>query len=860
MQIPFTSESLPKAIKALFAQNNYEVTGPERIHGAEIDLVARSQSDPFSSPICIEVTIEYVDNEKYGKDLTKLSMVQKIDPQARCLIVSSSGFSLPVKERARATGIETLTYEELFTKFERFEPYLRSVVGTEKNAQFLRELNSIYEEPELQDRFGKHRATEFLTIWRDSTTNDKRWLILVGEYGTGKTALTQVLQYRWLLEYQSNPTQPIPFRLELRDFTRQFDARGLIHHFLDNNGLGHLPIEFVMSLIHSGRVILLLDGYDEMAQYLHARERRVCLEALADLSSGGARGMLTSRPNYFSEAEEFQVFEILYSAIAQRSIFLTESDRCYIEQERQVDELLESHFLNRYERVLKDLSPEQTESLVIRRLQDDPDGSKVVLGILRRVFRTMDEGPQIALSGKPVIIAYLLQVVDELKAKAETTTDKLSEWQLYKLVIDHLMIRDYRRSQYVMPDKRREFLQVLSHLLSKRDNAYIKEKQFCDLIKKFFSNELKRHLPEDRDRAVENYFADLRSSSTLTRADSHGPETGWRFSHNSLREFLITEYLLENIKSTSIDLQIPITDPMRIFVASRPDNEVRRLFRELVERWPQRHKQYGLGELLTLLWNGIIRLYSKEEDPVRASLVALSGETVALDGVYLKRIVFSTETRPTVLSNSTFRGTGLSSIEFSAANCQNVDFSEAVLENVIFRAADLTKATFRGSLLIDINVSGADLRECDFRDIDLESSILTESITNPEGISRFSGMRAIGYLKYHGATTDSIPSKHVYSHSPKFSIIEKICSVMASQSIHQRLGLEKRGTSQMDPRLATQFIGYLVKHGLAQTKKNRPGMVWTTAPGRQIFSQFCEEEKIPPVIEDFIKEKLLAAK
>ncbi len=411
-----------------------------------------------------------------------------------------------------------------------------------------------------------------------------------------------------------------------------------------------------------------------------------------------------------------------------------------------------------------------------------------------------------------------------------------------------------------MPDRRREFLQVLSHLLSKRDNAYILEKQFCELIRKFFSNELRRYLPEDRDRAVENYFADLRSSSTLTRADSYGPETGWRFSHNSLREFLITEYLLENIRRTNVDMQIPITDPMRIFAASRSDDELRQSFRELTGRWPQRHIQYGLGEYLTLLWNGIIRLYSKEEDPVRASLVALSGDTMALDGVNLKRLVFSTENRPTVLSNSTFKGTGLSSIEFTAANCQDVDFSEAVLENVIFRAADLTKATFYGSLLIDINISGTELRECDFRDIDSESSILTESIMNPEGISRFSGKRAIGYLKYHGAITDPIPSKHVYSHSPKFSIIEKICSVMASQSIHQRLGLEKRGISQMDSRLATQFVGYLIRHGLAQTKKHRPGMVWTTAQGRQIFSQFCEEEEIPPVIEDFVKGKLSAAK
>ena len=857
MQPSFTPESLPKAVKDLFSQNNYEVTGPEQIHGAEVDLVARSQADPFASPIYIEVTTEYVDNNKYGKDLTKLAMLQKKDPEARCLIVSSSGFSLPVRERAHETGIETLTYGDLFVKFERFEPYMQAVVKAGAKAKFLKELDTVYEEPEFEDCIGKNNATEFLSEWINKKEEKNRWLIIVGEYGTGKTALTQVLQYRWLLNYQKNPSQPIPFRIELRDFTRQFDARGLLHHFLDHNGLGHLSAEFVLSLIRSGRIVLLLDGYDEMAQYLHARERRVCLEALAELSSGGARGILTSRPNYFSETEEFQVFDILYSSISHHSIHLIESDRSVIEQERQIDELLESHFLDRYERVLKDLSPQQTEALVNRRLRNDPDGRDVVLGILRRVFRSMDQEAQISLSGKPVIIAYLLQVVDELKAKTEATTGHLNEWQLYKLVVDHLMIRDYRRSQYVMPNKRREFLQILSHWLSKRDNACIVESQFRDLIRQFFSRELRRYLPEERNRAVENYFADLRSSATLTRANSIGEDAGWRFSHNSLREFLLTEYLLDRLQSSkTVDMHIPITDPMRFFVSSRQNEKVRHIFLALSKRWPQRHNQHGLGEFLTLLWNASLRLFLKEKDPVHACLVALSGEKIALDGISLRRLCFSTESMPTTLNSCTFRGSELSGVDFTAANCQEADFSQAVLENVTFRGTDLRSCSFNGSLLIDVNISGADLSDCDFRMVDSESTILAESPTSLDTLYRMVGKRAMGYLRYHGANTDDVPSRFIYMNFPKFPIVEKICTIMASQSVHQRLGLEKRGISQMDPRFASKFVVFLVRNGLAQTKRNRPGMVWTSAEGREVLGSFCEKEEIPPIIEDFIKENI----
>ena len=86
----FTATSLPTAIQNLFELNHYAVEGPIKIHGAEIDLVARPMSDPFGEPIYIEATIEYVDNEKYGKDVGKLAMIAELEPAARKLIVSSN--------------------------------------------------------------------------------------------------------------------------------------------------------------------------------------------------------------------------------------------------------------------------------------------------------------------------------------------------------------------------------------------------------------------------------------------------------------------------------------------------------------------------------------------------------------------------------------------------------------------------------------------------------------------------------------------------------------------------------------------------------------------------------------------------
>lgn len=563
----FTPESLVTAVTQLFELNHYTVSGPEKVNGAEVDLIATRKADPFARKIYLEITIEYVDNNKYGKDVGKLAMIGEVDRDADRLIISSSGFSLPVKERARATRIETLTYDELFKKFEKFDTYVDAYSTKTETGREIAALAEIYEPPNFEDKLGSELAVDYLTNWKNAAAPEQRWLIVTGEYGTGKTALTRVLQYRWLEEYKRNPSLPIPFRIELRNFTRQFDARGLLHHFLDRNRLSHISVEFIESLVRTGRVVLILDGYDEMAQFFNSRERRQCLEALASLSAEGAKGLITSRPNYFTLSEELQVFETLYSTI-KTSQYISASTRAFIEREETVDRLLEK-FLDRFERSLRDLTPEQTTALVTRILGDDSQGLKTIQLILAKIFRNQDGG-NISLSGKPVIVSYLLEVVEQLKQSKSPDLDiaSLTEWQVYRLIVDQLMLRDLARSPDIIPEARRRFLQKLAIFLSRQEHEVIGEQDFRDLVSSEFKREISRLVGDAKSEALSRFFSDLRSSTTLTRATTTSLE-GWRFSHNSLREFLIAEHFESQLLSGNlVNERVQISDAMRTFTSS----------------------------------------------------------------------------------------------------------------------------------------------------------------------------------------------------------------------------------------------------------------------------------------------------
>lgn len=841
--VDFTAETLPAAIATLFRLNHHTVEGPVKVNGAEIDLVATPIGNPFAPKIYIEATIQYVDNTKYGKDLTKLHMVHVQDPGAICLIVSSTGFTADVRERAGQTRMTTLTYEELFAQFEKFQPYVNLITGETSVADQLRDLAKVYERPQFVDAHGSHDALTWMDDWLADQDAAKSWLLVVGEYGTGKSALTRMIQKRWIEEYRRDPAAPIPVRIELGAFTKQFDAQGLLHHFLDHNGLSHVPIDFFWSLIRTGRVALILDGYDEMAQYLNQRERRATLQALAELSSDGVRGILTSRPNYFSEAEQLALFDHLYKQISLRSKFAVSAGEEITRREAQIDDLIQRSILDKFERSLMDLSPAQAKTLVRKLLSTTPEAASTVIGVLERVFRSTGEGTEVALSGKPVIISYLIEVASDLH---EESADKLTEWDVYTLIVDKLGLRDLGQAAHVGTDDRRMFLQQLAIHLSTSGQTQVTEDEFRVLIEEVFKRQLKRRSGIARANEVDSLFEDLRRSGTLTRGGGSG-ETGWRFSHNSLREFLVAESMVEDVlRGRPLRSDPPITDAMRAFAASA-DLDIEFLVLSLSKQRMDIDGNPAFGSYVTLLWdalppevNGVSRFKS------------IAGAPPRIDKVHLASIAMTTTAIERDYEGASLKDCTILEVSFRGGNLRSADFSGTALDAVNFDDADLTGATFREAALIDVTLSGANLEGAVFTGMNRDISIVLE-----EGVAskRIEGNHALGYLAYCGAVVDDIDPYFVWMNHPRFSIVKKVASKLVEGGLRQRRGLEQRGAAALDPAFARRFVKRLESLGYVQTPLGRPELVEITSTGRAELGMLEAGRGLPSVIADFLAEK-----
>lgn len=839
----FDEKSLPKAIGELFAMNNYDVRYSVEINGAEVDIVATPRGDPFAAEIYVEATVQYVDVTKYGKDMTKFSLIREQNPAATCVSISTKGFTPSVAERALKTRILAYTYDQLFSRFEKFAPYVDSALANPIVASLIAD----YEEPYLRDGIGEHPATDWLNRWLGDQSPKSNWLIILGEYGTGKTALTLVLRDMWLRSYKSNPSSPIPIRIELKNFIRQFDARSLLHHFLDTNNLSHVPIEFMRHLISTGRVVLILDGYDEMAQFLNGRERRACLAALAELSSDGARGILTSRPNYFTESEELNVFDALYTSLEKNKYYVSESDKSILMKEQEIDNLLGKYIFERNERYLRDLNHPQTEALVRRKLVGDVAGQDLVLRLLGQMFRDEVDGSKQSLGGKPVIVSFLLELIDDIRADPDGIgTDDLSEWKIYKLIIDRLMIRDLHRSPGLDPSLRRASLQRLAIYLAKRDVVIADEQAFMRIIEDIFKSTLRRLGSDERRARRDEFFQDLRSSATLTRREEK-PD-GWIFSHNSLREFLVAEALVARlVAGMRPQHEVTISDAMRSFVASLTGDVRDTVLSSLRDIWPQRGSE-PIGLYLSLCWDLLRR-----GPGLGPSLAFVCGgiddgtlniNDIQLDSVELSNLVLCMDKLVLHAKNGS-----LAKVKVCNLNLSRSDFTGSVLDEVSFENCVFDKVVFRNSLIFDCELIDVNLAGADFCGLDPDSNFIFRQDARRVTVS---GAAAVGLLNYQGAKTDEVDPFFVWQNHPKFPIVLKICENISDQRNSQLRGLTQRGVAQGDPRFARAFLDFLVRRELVTVARGE--LVSATAEGRRVIPLFVDKNALPEGLPSFLAE------
>ncbi len=412
-------------------------------------------------------------------------------------------------EKEENQHLECFTFDELIAIDADFRGYLDWLEAEVKRrgidkkyvplACTKEELNPVNKRP-----IGVSHYTEedgwidgYIDRWLDDPA--KEHISILGEFGTGKTWFA--LHYAWiaLQRYRSALSRGVqlprlPLVIPLRDYAKAVSVESLFSEFFFRQYKIPIPhYDAFIQLNRMGKLLLIFDGFDEMAARINRQEMINNFWELAKVVVPGAKVILTCRTEHFPEAQEGRA---LLNAELQASI-------ANLTGETPQFEVLELEKFN--DEQIRQVLSHQTQDATVEFVMGNPQ----LLDLARRPVMSeliVEALPDIE-AGKPVdmsrVYLYAAQRKMERDIKAERTFTSLAD-KLY-------------------------FLCELSWEMLSTDQMSLNYRQFPDRIRRLFGGVVQ----EEKD--LDHWHYDMMGQTMLIR-NAHGDYTP---AHRSLLEFFV---------------------------------------------------------------------------------------------------------------------------------------------------------------------------------------------------------------------------------------------------------------------------------------------------------------------------------
>ncbi len=705
-------------VATLFSLKGYRITHDTLLSGKQVDLLAEFVA-PGNLTLRFLVECKFLSKGKVGnRAVYELAQVYNSLRDKHSLnsaiLVSNADFTRYAKEAAAGSGVTLLEYEQLFQDIADFRPYLHRLVNQYESEPIFetyiklryctpRQVRKIENLPAAKRRLKTERFSATIDQYFDDwlCRSTKYQILLLGDYGTGKTTICRHLAYRLAKRYlELGETTRIPLLITLRDYHRAPGARQLITDFLVNRCGVALDFETFNTLNRLGKFVLIQDGFDEMATRV---DPGVTLDAVNNLRQFHAlrsKVLLTGRPGYFpSQAELESEFQRVrpkdpYEQLAVENI-----------EERQQYRHLYLLTLNR----------KQVLELLGRRRADLwKDGRMTADQILRKIETTYN---LYDLAERPVLLDLIIKTVPRLSVRDQ----EINTFSLYRIYTDFWLKREESKGRLLIRRKEKLlFVQELAFQMHLESRLVIHYKNLSPVIMKYF------HI-EEAD-TLDHFDHDIRTCSFLVR-DSEG---NYSFVHKSFMEFFVASKLLHELdEGLNWNFgRVLLGQEVASFLNQGIGDSTDILLEWLKGGAPQGGRFTGANALQVLLVGGL----------------DLSGSDLserALHGVDLGGVN---------LSKASLRKCDLSGSRLVGVSLRQADLRQANLASSSLRRADLRGADARAAFFVQSDLTDCDLSSCDLGKANLSN------IRGWEKVSSFKETKLAGAtgLRYEEAEFASV--------------------------------------------------------------------------------------------------------
>jgi HEAT repeat protein len=498
-----------RRVGMLFELLGYRVEANRLIAGRQVDHFLEDRSGPLSRLYVVECKDQAnpVNTAQYDAFRGRLMAARhEISPKLRGIMVASVGFVKEAKAQAQHEDIELLTISELESSVIDFRQYARDLI------------RRLEPDPAMTHYVPPRLVREHLTVPEPAVAVVGSWLVdseanqltLLGDYGTGKTTFLKQLALDLARRYEREVIEGgargrVPVFIDLKDYTQALSLKQIILDLLDNHGIRASSYAAFEYVLREGQVLLILDGFDEMASRGNYRVTLRNFRELNRSALGRAKIILSCRSHYFTDQRDVQKF--LGRQVPQEvPVFYTDLYREIAGR---------PNFLITY---LQEFNSEQVTAY----LKDRCGGAA---GRVREFISTTYNLEE--LSRRPVLLEMIVTSADSLGRQTEPVTPAI----LYRIYTDIWLSRN-DWSTILDVETKRDLLERFAARAIHEADAQLHFSEIPGLIRAWRSG-MTNLDEEEIDR-------ELRAATFLVR-DQGGR---YSFSHRSFLEFFYARHLV----------------------------------------------------------------------------------------------------------------------------------------------------------------------------------------------------------------------------------------------------------------------------------------------------------------------------
>lgn len=665
-------KSFENQISRLFEIQGYKVINNISLSGTQNDILAQIKIGITCINILIECKFKFDEAYKVNsEDVRKFYGTKEIFHKEnkygnidKAYIITNAQFAPQAYETAMSlSSVELFTEIELIRNLMDFTPYLRSTI-------------KMYESSRLKDHFISLDSTNETSMLEEVDSflrNDDPALVILGDYGTGKTSFCANLCYRLANEKLEGKDSPIPILIQLRDYERAVSLQDLITSFLVNRWkIPNGNFETFIELLQMGYIVLIFDGFDEIARRVDYATKYKVFAEISKFADYNSKIIVTCRKNFFNHREEFE--KIFKSNPLHFEPNLSTVDFVEVEIE-QLNEDQIYDYIQTYQSMLKSKGYNVDDFIfVMNSIHDLSD-----------------------LAKRPVLLNVIVETIPQLVIEEGT---KINAALLYEKYTGFWLEReDAKGKTLIRSEQKMLFSKQLSWKMFNNNTLSVTYNQIPNEVKEYFNI-------TDYDD-VDHFSHDIKSCSFLHNDDNKG----YKFIHKSFMEYFTAQYILsELITLKTTDKQFT-SKIKKILGKTLITNEVGFFIKDLVEVTRFNNddiaitlESVNLNNMDLTCKKNIVSLYSK----LGLNITHLIRQLDDFTGIDLSGAIFE----------NGFLKKG---------NLLGVSFHSATLKNLKFQNCTLTDAVFRDCKLINVQFIQCDIEGSDFSNSDITNCIFKES-------------------------------------------------------------------------------------------------------------------------------------